>query len=102
MATVNSGTHGSHGSPQAGNSEVVRARSALARGAALDEALTAWGGGIPISAEDFAGLRLEAPLARAFALRPGPPPFPADGAARVAGLLLEAVGYLPIDREPLA
>jgi len=40
MATVNSGTHGSHGSPQAGNSEVVRARSALARGAALDEALS--------------------------------------------------------------
>ena len=37
MATVNSGTHGS---PQAGNSEVVRARSALARGAALDEALS--------------------------------------------------------------
>ena len=40
MATVNSGTHGSLGSPQAGNSEVVRARSALARGAALDEALS--------------------------------------------------------------
>ena len=30
---------------------------------------------------DFAELRLEAALDRAFALKPGPPPFPADGAA---------------------
>ncbi|WP_435020559.1 hypothetical protein TA3x_001897 [Tundrisphaera sp. TA3] len=76
-------------------------RDGFAEFAALDGALTAWGGGIPVSAEDFAGLRLEAPLARAFSLRPGPPPFPADGAARVAGLLLEAIGYTPLDREPL-
>ena len=34
------------------------------------------GGGVPASARDFAELRLERLLDRAFALRPGPPPFP--------------------------
>ena len=63
-------------------------RTGFAEHRALDRALRAWGGGLPASARDFADLRLERHLERAFALRPGPPPFPADGASRVAGHLL--------------
>ena len=59
----------------------------------LDRALTDWGGGLPVSADDFAALRLEGPLQRAFALRPGLPPFPIDGAARVADHLVRAIGH---------
>lgn len=56
---------------------------------ALDRALRAWGGGLPASAEEFAELRLESLLTRAFELKPGPPPFPIDGAERVAAYLTE-------------
>ncbi|WP_435009304.1 hypothetical protein P12x_000556 [Tundrisphaera lichenicola] len=58
----------------------------------LDRALRDWGGGIPVSTRDFAELRIERQLARAFSMKPGPPPFPADGAARVARHLLETIG----------
>ncbi|MFO0949908.1 MAG: hypothetical protein U0835_01905 [Isosphaeraceae bacterium] len=51
---------------------------------ALDRALRDWGGGIPLPARDFRELRLERHLARAFSLKPGPPPFPADGARTIA------------------
>ena len=51
---------------------------------ALDKALRGWGGGIPLSARAFGEMRLERPLEQAFALKPGPPPFAADGAGRVA------------------
>jgi hypothetical protein len=53
----------------------------------LDRALRVWGGGVPVSSRAFAELRLERFLARAFALRPGPPPYPVDGARRVADYL---------------
>jgi len=71
-------------------------RVGFAEHRALDRALRAWGGGIPVSARDFAGLDLGPQLTRAFALRPGPPPFPADGAERVARHLLVAIGHRPV------
>jgi len=64
-------------------------RTGFAEFRALDRALRSWGGGIPLSARAFAEMRLERPLERAFALKPGPPPFPADGAARVAERLTQ-------------
>ena len=59
-------------------------RTGFAEHRALDRALRSWGGGISLSARAFSELRLEAPLERAFRMKPGPPPFPADGAARGA------------------
>ena len=59
-------------------------RTGFAEHRALDRALRAWGGGIPAPARAFAELRLGPFLDRAFSLRPGPPPFPVDGAGRVA------------------
>jgi hypothetical protein len=53
----------------------------------LDRALRAWSGGLPISSRDFQGLRLERVLDRAFETKPGPPPFPTDGASRIAQYL---------------
>ncbi len=50
----------------------------------LDRALRAWGGGLPASARAFESLRIESLLKKAFDLRPGPPPFRADGASLVA------------------
>ena len=67
-------------------------RAGFAEHRALDRALRAWGGGIPVPARDFAALKLERFLERAFALKPGPPPFSSDGAARVAAGLVEAIG----------
>jgi hypothetical protein len=64
-------------------------RTGFAEFRALDRSLRAWGGGIPLSARAFAEMRLERPLERAFALKPGPPPYPADGAARVAERLAQ-------------
>jgi hypothetical protein len=51
---------------------------------ALDRALQSWGGGIPVSARDFRNLRLDRALDRAFQVGSLKPPFPTDGAARVA------------------
>ncbi len=70
-------------------------RAGFAEHRALDRALRAWGGGIPASSRAFAELRLEPLLDRAFALRPGPPPFPADGAGRVAERLVETCRSAP-------
>ncbi len=66
-------------------------RTGFAEHRVLDKALRNWGGGIPISSRDFAALRLEKHLKKAFGLRPGPPPFPSDGASRVANHLLEVI-----------
>lgn len=68
----------------AGTPLIYPPRIGFAEHRALARALAAWGGGVPASARAFAELRLERLLDRAFALHPGPPPFPADGAARVA------------------
>jgi hypothetical protein len=65
-------------------------RTGFAEHRVLDRALRAWGGGIPASSREFASLKLEKHLERAFRLRPGEPPFPADGASKVAGHLIEA------------
>jgi hypothetical protein len=73
----------------AGTPMLYPPRSGFAEHRVLDRALRAWGGGVPVPARDFNELRLERFLDRAFALKPGPPPFPADGAARVAAHLAE-------------
>jgi hypothetical protein len=70
-------------------------RTGFAEHRALDEALRAWGGGIALSARRFAALELDDALERAFAGRPAPPPFPADGAERVARHLVGALGERP-------
>jgi hypothetical protein len=51
---------------------------------ALDRSLRAWGGGIPISTRDFLAFRLDRALDRAFQLGTLNPPFPTDGADRIA------------------
>jgi len=72
----------------AGTPLIYPPRTGFAEHRALDKALRAWGGGLPASDREFAKLRLEPLLDRAFAMSPGPPPFPADGAARVASHLV--------------
>ncbi len=62
-------------------------RSGFAEHAALESALKSWGGGILAPAETFTTLRLGPMLDQARACRPGPPPFPTDGADRVAHAL---------------
>ncbi len=73
----------------AGTPLIYPPRVGFAEHRALDRALRAWGGGLPASARAFAEFRIERLLAHAFELRPGPPPFPADGAARVAERLAQ-------------
>jgi UDP:flavonoid glycosyltransferase YjiC (YdhE family) len=73
----------------AGTPMIYPPRTGFAEHRALDRALRAWGGGIPASSREFTELRLERLLDRAFAQEPGPPPFPADGAGRVAERLTE-------------
>lgn len=69
----------------AGNTPIIYPpRRGFSEFRALDRALRSWGGGIPVSARDFCGLRLDRALDRAFHLGPLKPPFPTDGAARVA------------------
>jgi hypothetical protein len=59
-------------------------RRGFAEFRALDRALRAWGGAVPISSRDFRALNLDRALRRALAMEPGPPPFPSDGASRIA------------------
>ena len=66
-------------------------RVGFAEHEALDAALRTWGGGFPLTDDEFRGFRLEATLDRAFARPPGPPPFPTDGADRAVAILLDAV-----------
>ena len=79
----------------AGTPLIYPPRTGFAEHRALDRALRAWGGGVPASARAFAELRLEALLDRAFALKPGPPPFVADGAARAAERLTQSCASSP-------
>jgi hypothetical protein len=62
-------------------------RRGFAEFRSLDRALRSWEGGIPVSSRDFQGLRLERALEQALAIEAGPPPFLADGAARIAGFV---------------
>jgi hypothetical protein len=84
----------------AGTPMLYPPRPSFAEYRALDRALRAWGGGIPLSARTFAEMRLERPLERAFALKPGPPPYPADGAARVAERLTQTCLSTPQCHRP--
>jgi hypothetical protein len=59
---------------------------------ALDRALRAWGGGIPVSARDFASFKLGRALDHALNLGPLTPPYPTDGAERVANHLAGLCG----------
>lgn len=70
-------------------------RTGFAEHRALDRALRTWGGGVPASARAFAEFRLESHLTKALALKPGVPPFPADGAARVADRLAQTCRSAP-------
>lgn len=67
-------------------------RRGFAEFRSLDRALRDWPGGVPISSRDFQGLRLERALDRALSVSPGPPPFPTDGAARIARHLAAICG----------
>ena len=82
----------------AGTPLIYPPRAGFAEHRALDRALRAWGGGVPVSARDFVELRIERPLERALALEPGPPPFPSDGAARVADRLTQTCHSSPRSR----
>ncbi len=66
-------------------------RSGFAEYRALAWALKAWGGSVCVPARAFERFRIESALDRALTLTPGPPPFPADGATRIAARLVEAV-----------
>jgi hypothetical protein len=72
----------------AGTPLIYPSRAGFAEHRALDRALKRWGGGVPAPARSFSAMRIEPLLRRAFALEPGPPPFPIDGAARVADRLI--------------
>jgi hypothetical protein len=79
----------------AGTPMIYPPRTGFAEHRALDRALRDWGGGLPATAREFASLRIEHLLDRAFSLKPGPPPFPADGAARVADRLAQTCQSAP-------
>jgi hypothetical protein len=73
----------------AGTPFIYPPRVGFAEHPALESALSAWGGGVPAPAGAFTSFDLGPLLDRARSLRPGPPPFPADGAGRVAKCLVE-------------
>ena len=70
-----------------GSPMIYPPRTGFAEYRALAWALNAWGGGVPSPRRTFDRLRIERLLDRAFSLEPGPPPFPSDGADRVADYL---------------
>ncbi len=74
----------------AGTPLIYPPRTGFAEHRALDRSLRAWGGGLPASARTFTEFKIEPLLRRAFAMKPGPPPFPADGAARIAERLVQS------------
>ena len=65
-------------------------RTGFAEHRALDRALQTWGGGIRASARDFEALKINRLIEKAFQTKPGPSPFPTDGAQRVASTLTKA------------
>ncbi len=68
-------------------------RTGFAEHRVLDKALRTWGGGIPATSRDFAALKLERHLERAFALRPAPPHFRPTGRPRSLGICAETIGH---------
>ncbi|RUL87521.1 glycosyltransferase family protein [Tautonia sociabilis] len=85
----------------AGTPMIHPPRTGFAEYRALALALKSWGGGVPASRRAFDRLRIERLLDRAFALEPGPPPFPADGASRVATHLAAICRGQPEGGRPL-
>ncbi len=75
----------------AGSPLIYPPRVGFAEHRALDRALRLWGGGTPVSAREFEELRLEGAFDRAFAVRPGPPPFSSEGALIAARRLVETL-----------
>jgi hypothetical protein len=63
-------------------------RAGFAEYRVLDQALRVWGGGVPLTTQQFAELDFAAALDRAFRLRPGSPPFYVGGASRVSEALV--------------
>jgi len=59
-------------------------RRGFAEFRALDRALRSWKGGVPASTRDFQAFRLGTHLERAFAMKPGRPPFGVDAARTIA------------------
>jgi hypothetical protein len=73
-------------------------RHGFAEYRSLDRALREWGAGLSISTREFQSLKLDRALDQALALKPPAPPFPPDGAARIARYLTAACrrpGELP-------
>jgi hypothetical protein len=71
-------------------------REGFAEHAALDASLRAWGAGFEVPADRFARLDFADELQQALALSPvPPPPYPTDGAARVAAHLAEVCRARP-------
>lgn len=71
----------------AGTPMIYPPRAGFAEHRALVRAMAAWGGGVQAPRRAFESMRIDRPLAQAFSLRPGAPPFPIDGATRVAEYL---------------
>ena len=68
-------------------------RSCFAEYRSLDRALRSWGGGVPISSRDFFALKLDRALTLALEIRPGPAPYPTDGAKQIASHLVSLCRY---------
>lgn len=82
----------------AGKPMIYPPRTNFAEHRALAWALNAWGGGLPASRRAFDRLRIEPLIRRALSLQPGPLPFSADGASRVASAVSSiARGTRPVD-----
>jgi hypothetical protein len=62
-------------------------RFGFAEHRSLDRALRGWGGGVAISSRRFREFDLRRALDRALEIKPGPPPFRADGAKHIAAHL---------------
>jgi hypothetical protein len=62
-------------------------RSGFAEHRILDQCMRKWGGGVPISAREFRSLRLKRAIGEALGMEVGDPPFPGDGAIRIARYL---------------
>jgi hypothetical protein len=62
-------------------------RSGFAEHRILDQCLRTWGGGVPISSREFRSLRLNRAIGRALEMDVGAPPYPGDGAMRIARYL---------------
>ncbi len=65
-------------------------RTGFAEHRALDRALKRWGSGFRASSQDFRSFCLARLLEQARAARPGPSPYPVEGAKRVASILIAA------------